>query len=100
MRSGLSQMLERGQTIQAGSSGLNYKVEELLGAGGQGEVYRATSGSQFVAVKWYFPTSATPEQRASLEALVKKGPPADQFLWPLTVCSAPSLPGFGYIMPL
>ncbi len=100
MRTGLEQLLQVGHSVQTGSSGLSYKIESLLGAGGQGEVYRATAGGDAVAVKWYFPASATPDQRSALEVLVKKGPPADQFLWPLALATAPGLSGFGYIMQL
>jgi DNA-binding helix-hairpin-helix protein with protein kinase domain len=75
-------------------------VRRLLGGGGQGEVYEAELGGKPVALKWYFPASATPQQRAALEMLVEKGPPNDKFLWPLELASAHAVPGFGYVMPL
>jgi hypothetical protein len=46
-------------------------IEVLLGAGGQGEVYKAELAGEAVAVKWFFPQMATPEQRASMELLIK-----------------------------
>jgi serine/threonine protein kinase len=76
------------------------QVETFLGGGGQGEVYRASLDGQKVALKWYFPAQATPEQRAALEVLVKKGPPTDRFLWPMELTEADGVPGYGYVMPL
>lgn len=77
-----------------------YKVEEFLGGGGQGEVYRATASGQPLALKWYFPASATPKQRKGLESLIRIGPPTLKFLWPIELVSAPRVAGFGYVMPL
>lgn len=96
----MTELLKPGQTVQTQSSGMACTVEQFLGGGGQGEVYRATIGGAPVALKWYFPHAATPEQRQALEMLVQKGPPNDRFLWPLELTSMPSAPGFGYIMPL
>jgi DNA-binding helix-hairpin-helix protein with protein kinase domain len=75
-------------------------IEELLGAGGQGEVYKAQLGGEAVAVKWFFPEMATPEQRASMELLIRKGAPSEHFLYPLEITTAAGVPGFGYVMPL
>ncbi len=96
----MNQILKPGQTVQTEMTGLPCTVEQFLGGGGQGEVYRAKLGGKVVALKWYFPASATPEQRAALEMLVKKGPPNEKFLWPMELSSAQGVPGFGYIMPL
>jgi len=95
----MNQILKPGQTVQT-AAGVPCKVGQFLGGGGQGEVYKAKLGSQTVALKWYFPAQATPEQRAALELLVKKGPPTTKFLWPLVLTQSPDVPGFGYIMPL
>jgi len=75
-------------------------VESFIGGGGQGEVYRALLDGQVVALKWYFPAQATPEQRSALEVLARKGPPTAKFLWPMELTEAPGVAGFGYIMPL
>jgi hypothetical protein len=96
----MNQILKIGQVVQTETTKLQCKVKRFLGGGGQGEVYCAELGGQDVALKWYFPASATPEQRAGLEILVKKGPPNDRFLWPLELASAAGVVGFGYIMPL
>ena len=42
--------------------GNHYKIEKLLGAGGQGEVYDVSCGSKHYALKWYFKGSATESQ--------------------------------------
>lgn len=96
----MNQLLTPKQTVRLESSGVTCKVGQFLGGGGQGEVYRATLGGQSVALKWYFPDSATPQQRIALETLVKKGPPTERFLWPMELASAAGVAGFGYVMPL
>jgi len=57
-------------------------------------------GNQQVALKWYFAPVATAEQHANLKALVRKGAPAPDFLWPMDLAGVRGKPGFGYIMPL
>jgi serine/threonine protein kinase len=80
-------------------SGLSCTVQQLLGSGGQGEVFRALLGNQPFALKWYHPGTVTPEQRDALAQLVKKGPPSEHFLWPLELVTDRS-EGLGYLMPL
>jgi DNA-binding helix-hairpin-helix protein with protein kinase domain len=96
----MSQLLKPRQKVRTESSGLTCQVEQFLGGGGQGEVYRADLAGKPVALKWYFESQATPEQRAALETLVRIGPPNDNFLWPIELSSAGGVPGFGYIMRL
>ncbi len=96
----MDQMLRPGQAVNCEPSGETCVADELLGAGGQGEVYKATLGGEAVALKWFFPHMSTPEQRAAIELLVRKGPPSQHFLWPLEVTTAPGVAGFGYVMPL
>lgn len=95
----MNQILQPGQTIRS-ESGMDCRVEKLLGAGGQGEVYLARLADQPCALKWYFPHTATQQQRDGLETLVKKGPPNDRFLWPVDLTWTPGVEGFGYIMKL
>ena len=94
------QVLKPKQQVRTESSEMVCEVEQFLGGGGQGEVYRAWLGGQAVALKWYFPTSATEEQREALETLIKNGAPNDKFLWPMELASAHETAGFGYVMPL
>src|SRR5947209_2169582 len=96
----MNQLLKPGQTVKASASGTAVVVGAYLGGGGQGEVYRAALAGTDVALKWYFPAAATPDQRAALELLAKQGPPNQRFLWPVELATAPNAPGFGYVMPL
>ena len=92
-------MLRRGQMLRT-ASGMTCKVQELLGEGGQGEVYRALLADQQMALKWYYSQTATREQLQAIEVLVKKGPPNAKFLWPLELVYQDGTPQFGYLMPL
>lgn len=86
--------------LQKTADGSRLVADKLLGAGGQGEVWRATDGGTAVAVKVYHPHTATPEQRQVLERLVAKGPPAKHFLWPMAMVQDPRSGTYGYIMEL
>lgn len=76
----MSNLLKFGQTVHTESSQTPCTVEQFLGGGGQGEVYRANLGSQPVALKWYYSHSiqADPRQRERLEAAIQSGAPSDQ----------------------
>ena len=96
----MSQILKPGQTVRT-RSGQTCKVKQLLGAGGQGEVYRAEWNGQDFALKWYHAHTATAAQQASLERLVSvHKAPCDKFLWPLDLATCDAAPGFGYVMKL
>lgn len=94
----MNQLLKLHTTVQT-TSAKPCTVEAFLGGGGQGEVYRATLDGKPLALKWYFPKQATPEQQHNLETLIRKGPPSAHFLWPMEMMTA-DRPGFGYLMPL
>src|SRR4051794_39353616 len=81
--------------------GVPCRVQRLLGAGGQGEVYDVSAGTEagHLALKWYYPSWATPDQWEALAMLVRRDPPHPSFLWPLDLVTA-SRPEFGYLMPL
>ncbi len=89
-----------GQTVWLDIAGERCEIIELLGSGGQGQVYRVSLQGQDYALKWYYPGSAMAEQREAVERLVHKGAPNDRFLWPLDIALCQGVPSFGYIMPL
>jgi eukaryotic-like serine/threonine-protein kinase len=93
-------LLQPGQTVRTEASGSPCRVEEFLGGGGQGEVYRAELLGRPCALKWYYAMQATREHHEAIAALVRRGPPSDRFLWPMEIASAAGVPGFGYVMPL
>lgn len=96
----MNELLKLGQVVQSRISGQPCQVEKFLGGGGQGEVYSAKWAGGSYALKWYFPQTATEDQRQSLEELVRETPPSDAFLWPLDMAYSPGVAGFGYIMRL
>ena len=51
-------------------SGNIYRVNRLLGAGGQGEVYEVDCNGSLFALKWYFKHTATLSQKNILENLI------------------------------
>ena len=98
----MSEIFQSGQVVHAVSSGLPCTVEQFLGSGGQGEVYRANLNGQPVALKWYFPQYLSQDLniRAQIENAIQCGPPSDRFLWPMDLTSEPGIKSFGYVMPL
>ncbi len=96
----MNELLKPNQMVNTKISGLPCEVGVFLGGGGQGEVYRARWAGNDFALKWYYSHTATPDQRETLENLVKEPPPSDAFLWPLDIASARGVPGFGYLMRL
>ncbi len=95
----MNQLLEIKKSLSL-EDGRTCEIEDFLGSGGQGEVYKARLGGQEVALKWYFPQTATQEQRSALEDLLQHGSPTDRFLWPFGLASARNIKGFGYFMTL
>ena len=93
-------ILARGDRVTVEDSTTVCTIDVLLGFGGQGEVYRAQLGTEALAVKWYYPETATVEQREILRDLIRRGAPDRRFLWPRALLSAPDKPGFGYLMAL
>jgi DNA-binding helix-hairpin-helix protein with protein kinase domain len=77
-------------------------VDDLLGGGGQGQVFRVKFDSGLFALKWYSPAylPLDPTLRERLEKSIEAGPPNNQFWWPFELVTAPREPSFGYIMPL
>ncbi len=95
-----SSVLGKGEEFRASPGGPAGRVERLLGAGGQGEVYEVSLGGSKFALKWYYAQTATADQRAALKTLVDAGSPAERFLWPVALATIPGNPSFGYLMAL
>lgn len=83
-------------------SGRQGRIGELLGAGGQGEVYHVVVDGLPFALKWYHQhyTEIDTGLRLRLERGVRRGAPTNDFLWPLDLVEVPGNSSFGYIMPL
>ncbi|WP_329168141.1 protein kinase [Streptomyces sp. NBC_01387] len=84
-------------TLLASDSGEEVRVTGMLGAGGQGEVYRVQTPGGDKALKWYYPACATPEQRAIVQQLVARDFNDDRFLWPTAYVEGANS-AFGYLM--
>ena len=96
-------MLTTGDTLRVPSGAGDVIVGDLIGQGGQGEVYAASIAGDInaYAVKWYWPDMATTEQWDALAALIDRPDRDSRFLWPLALVTSPKEPaGFGYLMPL
>ena len=87
-------------TILKSESGNKYTVIQLLGSGGQGEVYSVESRGKTYAMKWYYKNTATENQKEILDNLIQKGQPDVSFLWPQDMIYQSRGESFGYIMPL
>lgn len=92
-----SGILSPGEKIKI-STEVDGRVEKLLGAGGQGEVYLVDVQGAPYALKWYYPESATDSQREILKVLIDKGSPDPRYLWPVELVTDPAKSDFGYLM--
>jgi eukaryotic-like serine/threonine-protein kinase len=95
-------LLNRGTTINIEGSTSVCIVDNRLGIGGQGEVYRAFLNGKVFALKWYFPRSLQYDTRLVDRLLyaVRSGAPNDRFLWPRALVLSRKLGGFGYLMDI
>ena len=93
-------ILSKHDRVTASSNGQLIAIHELIGSGGQGEVYRVDYGGHPHALKWYYEETATPAQRRCIEKLVEQGPPSSSFLWPSDVATIAGKQSFGYVMSL
>jgi DNA-binding helix-hairpin-helix protein with protein kinase domain len=96
-------LLKRGQMLVARGMQSACIIQDLLGEGGQAEVYRARVGDQDYALKWYRPEYLHADRRLweRLKTAINTGTPTDRFLWPFDLVSLPHHPEYGgYLMPI
>ncbi len=74
------------------------KIIDLIGSGGQGEVYKVQYNNHFYALKWYFSYIWNDDLKKSLLNLISKGSQNDYFLWPISLVEYNGQ--FGYLMEL
>jgi DNA-binding helix-hairpin-helix protein with protein kinase domain len=96
-------ILKPGQTVlKTEFFAMNLRVGDLLGEGGQGEVYAAEQDGKRVAVKWYTAKAIRndPGLRERLRQLRDHHKrPSEKFLWPIDIVASEKVPDFGYVMP-
>ena len=92
------QLTLQGRTLRMLRAGTAVTVGERLGEGGQGVVHAVTIGGAPYALKWYR-YAASGELRKSIAALVERGRPHRDFIWPIDLVASDELSGFGYVMP-
>ncbi len=99
-------MLSPGKVLWS-ADGQRVTVGDLIGEGGQAEVYRASADGQAYALKWYHVPStpfqhrwATEQYRSLSEYLLPSAPPDPRFVWPLALVDDPNQRTFGYLMEL
>lgn len=93
--------LKTGITIKT-SEGEDIFVQEQLGEGGQGIVYKVQFRGKPMALKWYSKGLGENAEKfyRNLERNVKSGSPAKTFLWPIALTNMDSSTCCGYIMDL
>lgn len=91
--------LKEGEQIST-TSGDAVKIIELLGEGGQGEVYKVLYKGKEKALKWYTDLGKNPDDfRQNLKDNIEKGSPNACYLWPQALTEW-KYGSFGYIMEL
>jgi eukaryotic-like serine/threonine-protein kinase len=83
---------------------ITYFVKNLIGKGGQGEVFfvEKEGGGTFAFKKYFRNTKQEilSKQRSTIKKLIAVGAPNSSFLWPFDLIDLPSDGTFGYLMPL
>lgn len=83
------------------TDGTSATIQEEIGTGGQGTVYKVSIKDEEYALKWYFRHKLHKYEqfRKNIEENIYKGCPSNDFLWPKTLTE--EYDGtFGYIMNL
>jgi DNA-binding helix-hairpin-helix protein with protein kinase domain len=94
--------LKPGDSLRCLETGLPCRIDELIGEGGQGEVYRVSLNGRPCALKWYndFVLRVDRRLRERLQVAIDIGAPSAQFLWPFELVSQPDGARLGYLMRL
>ena len=82
--------------------GEEVSVQDVLGEGGQGIVYKVLFRGKPHALKWYSRGVGEKPERfwRNVAENVRRGSPAPTFLWPLALTNMDADGCFGYVMPL
>ena len=107
----MESMLPNGATIECSNLSSPIEIQRLLGAGGQGEVYKVTFAGEALAAKWYFPKIAIRDTGLAdrLRDSIRISSPSPAFLWPISLlepseqsCASLNIPAgsFGYLMAI
>ncbi len=107
----MESMLPDGAIIECTNLSSPLEVQRLLGAGGQGEVYKVTFAGEALAAKWYFPKIVRRDTglAARLRDSIRSSSPSPSFLWPISLlepseqsCTKLNIPSgsFGYLMAI
>ncbi len=96
----MAKEFQKGEVISL-RNGQTVKIQEKLGEGGQGTVYRVSLGKQEYALKWYHKNAIEHPARfyKNLENNIAQGAPSDAFLWPMYLTEKQD-GSFGYVMAL
>lgn len=94
--------LAPGTTLLCAESRQPCTIHELLGEGGQGEVYRVSVGGEPRALKWYNDLVLRIDRGLPrrLQLAIDRGAPSPHFLWPQELVADPAGRRFGYVMRL
>jgi serine/threonine protein kinase len=97
---GLKGSLDKNADVRSVSTDQRIQIEEFIGSGGQGEVFRVTYAGKSLALKWFFDNTSSADQRRVVENLVRQGKPSNNFLWPMELAKLSGSNAFGYLMEL
>lgn len=92
--------LKKGDVVHL-TNGESATIEQELGRGGQGIVYKVDYNGTKMALKWYHkePSKDVPKFYRNLQANIDNGSPSPVFIWP-EYLTKKEKNGFGYIMQL
>ena len=94
--SSIIQQLQNGTELSCSAGRL--RIKELIGAGGQGEVYAVELNSKKYAFKYYYPESCSNVFKSNIKSLVDNPVESKSFAWPLYFVDNGT--SFGYVMDL